>query len=128
MNEIKDVLPDVPSAVRAMIDGLRNREALGIEIDMTTFGSVVNGVCFGCAATCTLLQAGLLDIKSVSSREISEFESRLDMFRRGYPFFLQIWYGESNVSYSPQKWCLCSHNWEEQLPEIEAWLEKVYGG
>jgi hypothetical protein len=48
----------------AMIDGLENPVT---EINMSTFGAVNNGICFGCAATNTICKIGDYNLKDLVS-------------------------------------------------------------
>jgi hypothetical protein len=78
-----------------MIDGLENPVT---EINMSTFGAVNNGICFGCAATNTICKIGEYDLKDLSSFDktfyykdinskenlfLDSFESAINTLRQG---------------------------------------------
>lgn len=54
MKNIRDLVEKPSQAVRLMTKGLRNPG--NISVDMHSFGNQRRGVCFGCAATCTVQQ------------------------------------------------------------------------
>ena len=97
---IKEHYPTPSSAIRGMVKGLREIPGTKVngnlfKIGMGTFGENVTSheVCFGCAATCTVLNADPnLPVDSFDRRELSEFEDlvafegSVDCLRRG-----QIW-------------------------------------
>ena len=68
---IKDLCEGKPSiALQSMVDGLRNLR--GMNVDMGTFGTKYNGICFGCAATATI--QNLLKVEFVSLAESTFYE------------------------------------------------------
>lgn len=114
MATIKELAPKPSDALKAMVDGVRNYEELGLELDMGTFGCVQSMHCFGCAATCTLLKMcgktarecagdvsygirGYGDLRyplaDESPYRLKEFEDALDRARRGRLEDLFHWYG-----------------------------------
>ena len=126
---MKEHYPTLRSAVEGMIEGLKNHEKLGLEINMGTFGQKTNGICFGCAATCTVLNADpSLPIHLSARRQgisIRSFEAAIDLFRSGWVDVLQGYY-DLERDYCRKKWSLRTRNWEEQLPLIQEWLDKEY--
>ena len=77
--------------IMSMVEGLRNPTT---EINMRTFGKVVDGVCFGCAATNTICKIGgytttnLLKVDGIASNldgslMVMHFEWAIDELRRG---------------------------------------------
>lgn len=52
-----------PEIIRAMVEGLKNP---AVKIQMATFGTVANGVCYGCAATATI--AHLMGIEKTTPK------------------------------------------------------------
>lgn len=129
-------------AIEAMIAGLReHRKWEQFRVDMDTFGEVENGVCFGCAATCTLQQlAGRqFDHDDLWSREyraqrlhesleaVRVFELAIDRFRNGV---VDLLFDFFHVTEYPQpaegeNWELTTETWEAELPLVEAYLQKV---
>lgn len=110
----------VPSAVvTAMCDGLEAMDkAQGFEIDMSTFGSYGGGICFGCAATCTIqvaagrrfgagelggLTAQSLPAVSEDSDDLSRFERAVDRLRKGYYWGLEDYFDLPTDSLDPDK-------------------------
>lgn len=78
--------------IMAMVDGLMNPVTI---IDMDTFGSYDNGICYGCAATNAICRIGMLDpdieLPSMTGPKyrnysglISGFEDAIDCLRNGY--------------------------------------------
>lgn len=124
---IEDKLPTFRSAVRAMIDGLRNHEDLNLTIEMHSYGYQYNGRCFGCSATATLLQAELATQESPSSdigTELFSFEACINDFRLGNTEPLLHFYDETCKS--PASWCMSTTNWEQELPFVERWLDEHF--
>jgi len=93
MNERFKNLKSISDIVDTMIKGL-NKE--WIEINMTTFGELHDGVCFGCAATntlCELMQESFNDNTiydrtnkfnyGITEIELNTFESSIDCLRCG---------------------------------------------
>lgn len=71
IEDIKNTLIPKPSMlIRAMIKGLREEPNDHFEVDMTTFGYVHRDVCYGCAATATILN--LTDISVASNSTIRD--------------------------------------------------------
>lgn len=84
--------------IMAMVDGLKNPIT---EIDMSTYGNVIYGVCYGCAATntiCNLMNITKEDFIKANPKHTSKylflneddkkfvgyFESAIDCLRTGY--------------------------------------------
>jgi hypothetical protein len=78
--------------IMAMVNGLKNPK---VKVDMISFGKSVDNVCYGCAATCAVLQ--IADVKPVPALMdmsehnelldgdwlfIAEFETAIDNLRR----------------------------------------------
>ena len=126
MKTIKEHYPTIRSAVEGMINGLRGHTELGLQINMGTYGGRIGDVCFGCAATCAVLNADpSLPIhqtdRELKIEDIIRFETCINEFRLGYAWSLQSFYGLKPDDRC-QNWCLTNKNWEEQLPLIEEWL------
>lgn len=78
--------------IMSMVEGLRNTRT---EIDMDTYGYVRDGICYGCAATNSVLHIMEADedevvdhILCVATRDnrddfLSQFESAIDWLREG---------------------------------------------
>lgn len=77
--KIKSIVSKPSEAVQAMIDGLKNRR--GLRINMGTYGQSEDEkskICYGCAATCTVQQvagkkipASLIDFTHERARALS---------------------------------------------------------
>jgi hypothetical protein len=86
--------------IMAMVNGLRKRHVC---VDMSTFGHKSdNGVCFGCAATNTLIEvSGISEEEAINTSElflstlISGFEKAIDCLRCGdiYSYNIYSEYG-----------------------------------
>jgi len=103
IRKIRDILERKPSkAIQCMVDGLNKQsQRSDFEVIMVTFGLWVRkkGVCFGCAATCTIQEiAGRnLDARSIGELEfrafalgfepadLERFEYAIDNLREGVP-------------------------------------------
>lgn len=72
--------------IMAMVNGLRKRHTV---IDMTTFGEIIDGVCFGCAATNCVLEIsgfqalGLIAFSIMRYPILHRFEIAIDYLRIG---------------------------------------------
>lgn len=81
MNFIEKVKSMKPSEiVQAMIDGLRARHA---QIRMSSFGQIIDGVCYGCAATNAILHIDSTTInyyKYISGEEYEVFDNEIAEF------------------------------------------------
>lgn len=126
-------------AIVAMIRGLRAQaERNDFNIDMTSFGRADGGTCFGCAATCTLMEAAHTKFTSDSigayiSRarhlgvcpfELELFEEAIDSFRAGHPVLLFEFFG-LDAPDIPTDWAMGTYNWENELPKVEAYLKRL---
>lgn len=112
--DILEKLPTMSSAIRAMVDGLRELDGKpGHAIDMQTFGEERLGICYGCAATACVLHAWpdfpldvheRIHVRKDSNpveefqmdRQLWIFENAIDDFRRGMPYELLQFYGVSD--------------------------------
>lgn len=84
--------------IMAMVNGLRKKHT---NIDMTTYGRVVSGVCYGCAATNCIIEATGIDpfeeiciTSNLGSSKgiLYKFESAVDSLRKGcVSDFNSIW-------------------------------------
>jgi len=112
----REILGVPSAALQAMVDGLRlygNR--LDFKIDMGTFGSNENGVCFGCAASCcvqkvlgkNLLSGGDgIEIPVVRARffgtaveDLGDFEWAVDGARSGSLSCLLGYFGINEMTH-----------------------------
>lgn len=63
LSRLQTLVKNPSDALGFMLDGLENHKGLNIHIEMSTYGAFdingwnVKGLCFGCAATCAVLQA-----------------------------------------------------------------------
>lgn len=129
-------------ALQHMIDGLlKQSRRRNFEISMGTFGSSANGICYGCAATCTIQSLSKvnftpINIPYVSQRaektqtnyeELESFEGAMDYARRGYLDVLFKFCGLSpkeGMRYQAL-FDLKDENWKEQLPEVKKTISKL---
>jgi hypothetical protein len=99
MKKIKDIISKPSQAIRAMCEGLIDQnKRTDFIVNMDTFGSYIDGICYGCAATCAIqnitgrnLTAGE-QIERVTNRskvlrldheDLERFEFIIDDVRRG---------------------------------------------
>ena len=79
--------------IMAMVDGLRNPD---INVHMSNYGCARNGICYGCAATVTVMKIGnvIFDKTNINIEKhtqlidcsysfLSNFEEAIDSLRRG---------------------------------------------
>lgn len=129
---------------QAMIDGLKNSKKMkDFKVSMDTYGGNKEGVCYGCAATCTMMEltgkkvkAGEFGFRSkfsyftngLTHRDVYLIESVVDKFRLGCKECLAEYCG---VGLQDQKkipitnWLMATHNWEEELPKVQKHVDKV---
>jgi hypothetical protein len=93
---VRDAGGTASSVIDAMIQGLQNVPE-NFEIDMSSYGDSSNGVCYGCAATCTIMQISgnvftPYEINGIylrslatgySELDVLDFESIIDDLRQG---------------------------------------------
>jgi hypothetical protein len=141
MKSIKEIVTKPSEAIQAMVDGLLkfdNDKFKGkFKISMDTFGGVRDEICYGCAATCTILKITnkrptkktIMDIgnqylKDYSTAEIREFENAIDIFRIGRAEYIFNFYNINLIAdLLKTDWCLSNTNWKEQIPKIQAYIE-----
>ena len=139
--------------IDAMITGLKKHsKRKDFEINMNTFGTIGEEVCFGCAATCALqeITGKTITIKSVddylnyddietcqffsngiTDGEIDRLENQIDSFRSGNPLGLMkichvpVKYWEPISEVGTNAWELENHNWKTELHKVEAHLKWV---
>ena len=105
MISIKEQVPTISKAIRLMVTGLREIPNESFKVAMGTFGvwNESKGICFGCAATCTIQQIASkrfegkeidwtysrAEYLSFDSKELDEFERMINEIRQGY-FSVQV--------------------------------------
>lgn len=137
MESIKHYLPTPSAALTAMCDGL---EAEHVQVDMSTYGEKRNGVCYGCAATNTIIEAvpwlGLEDLAENGAEgfayvvpddykiEVSRFESSIDDARLGGIKLLFAFYGlDVPVDLVLPTFSMLSNNWKSEIPAARRYAE-----
>lgn len=127
-------------AIDAMIRGLRTaKERKDFQVNMGSYGARdASNVCFGCAATCAIMEAAHVwftpdNIHPRESRastigvprvELQIFEQAMNDFRRGYVSELFAFFDQKCVL--PQRlWYMTNRNWEDELPKVEDYLEAL---
>lgn len=138
----KFVFPLPSDAVRSMIEGLKEwSDKDDFIINMDTFGYSDYVICYGCAATCTVLHkipTHIEDFQDEYEEESTQdkippvwqdFESVIDCFRSSMFENLLDYYGNFNshhhIMIAPnQKYLpsLSTSNWKENLPSYEKFL------
>ncbi len=139
MNYFVKTLGKPSTAIQAMFDGLHAQDDRpGFEIQMTTFGYEAAGICYGCAATCTVQQVMGINFtpeeverhtnifKGIESDDVATFEGALDKLRKGEPYkLLELFSVCSSGLASRQDWYLTSRDWKEALPKVEAYRDRL---
>ena len=103
MRSIKEYYPTASSAIKGMVEGLieiPGTEVHGklFKIDMSTFGAAGHTICFGCAATCAILNADpslpvdMYARDTVNFIDLFEFESSINCLRVGGSYKLLRFY------------------------------------
>lgn len=136
MKTPKELLPKPSDAIQAMVDGLREvSKRNDFIVNMETFGTIIDNVCHGCAATSVVLKC-FPDAPVSTSKRYNEyyeidgwakFESVINELRIGdidylfdyYDLFDQIIYP---IQPLPQ---LETDNWESGLPAYEAYAKQL---
>ena len=121
-------LKSISHIVDTMIKGLKKE---WVQINMGAFGEVVNGVCFGCAATntlCELMQEPFTENSIVESQrrgkigvnesELDNFEAAIDALRCGDTdnFLSSLWDIKHLFNFSLT--CLEDIEYDKRLPEL----------
>ena len=144
MEPMKHYLPTMSSALQAMCDGL---EARHVEIDFSTFGERdENGVCYGCAATNTILHAHpemsaqMIPHDSIGFHyefyfrvaDLRVFEEAIDLARGGNLFPLANFYCFTNdqkreyfKSIHMPMWGMDTGNYLKEIPKVRAFVERL---
>lgn len=140
MNRLVELAGSKPSGVvAAMVRGLKSSEHWkDFEVDMSTFGTNIRGYCFGCAATCAILElAGThLNLRSYKIREnivlieekdIWRFEHVIDCLRLGSVLKLfDRFFSDYDAVLPDQKLpYLTTENWRENLGPYELYVKQL---
>ena len=142
MISIRTILRDKPSkALECMIEGLIKQSwRTDFVIDMRNYGCIKGGICFGCAATCTIQQIANKNFNSsvitslrsrakflnFSPEELNEFEIAMDYARSGYLPCLFLFLGfacERDIWCN--RWFMTSGGWEQEIPKIRKAIQEM---
>jgi hypothetical protein len=136
---------------QAMVEGLKaTKKMKNFKVNMYTFGDVEGDICYGCAATATMMQLTgkksnkkeFADnvfrpfAKGLTEDDVIRIEYVIDSFRKGYIDDLvslckltkpQSRFVRNLVYERPldEHWCLEDTNWEKQLPEIQKYIDRI---
>lgn len=137
MDKIKHIISKPSQALQAMVDGLiEQNERPDFEINMNTFGTTSNGMCYGCAATCAIQHLTGEDFTAknieddyersqllqIDGDDLEHFECAIDEARCGYLNGLFSYFGVPASYLNDPKFehqigtALEDSNWEERLP------------
>lgn len=126
-------------ALEAMVKGLLKADKRKtFKIDMRTFGQSIDGICFGCAATCTLQEASKHNFKPdeiLCEKERSEaikanrldlhnFECYMDDARRGHFYYLFAFF-DIPYSFEFDHRFYLNNNWKNKLPEVRKVIKEM---
>ena len=140
MRKITDIISKPSQALQAGVDGLRAQDARpGFCVSMSTYGVEINGICFGCLATCALQQLaeknlGPGDILGTwwrakalgfEQEDVNRFEIVMDLAREGDLRGLFRFFGLPPEEVPACEWRLLQANWREQLPAVEKTIEEL---
>lgn len=141
MKTLKELCDGKPSnAIKAMLIGLKKADRRKtFTVDMSVFGEITrDGICCGCAATCTIQELtghkykpdelGDIVSRAIAMKayefDIQSFEGVMDEFRKGdasdlFKYFgvrqPRIWTG----------WYMDNHNWRENMPRVRTYLKQL---
>lgn len=151
MGKIRELCPTMSQALKAMLTGLEKQSKRSdFIIDMDTFGSYRDNICFGCVATCTLQEIAQKDFigemiiydasraayLGFDRNELAEFELAIDLARRFSFNSLFAFYHINDLELRGQfrkemdtydTTPMEVYNWKKQAPKMRrciAWLIK----
>lgn len=143
MKSILKIIKGKPSvALQAMVTGLlKQSKRKDFKIDMSTFGTVRDNICFGCAATCTLQQITKINLTQrtmyyhakyqkfdVDVDEMSDFEDAIDDACCGHMADLFRFCGKFD-RYEYRKdthnFQLSTFDWNEGIPKVRAYIKEL---
>lgn len=136
------------NAVKAMISGLKNQsKRKDFRIDMADFGGYEEGVCFGCAATCSVQELSgknflpnSYSIRGTVNRaaflnmhfdDLTKFEYSIDSLRNGVLYSLLDYFRvplDLTVQLNSEfgyLWKMNTYNWEKEIPKIQPFLDRL---
>ena len=154
MKQIKSIIelaPKPSDALNAMVRGLlKASRRKTFNIDMSSFGEIRDGICFGCAATCTIQELSGVAFKPSSGRlerdtradligyanpladityyDLMNFEHAINSFRCGSPRDLIDYYKiplPDIEQITGHDLYMCDHNWEEQIPVVRTYIKHL---
>jgi hypothetical protein len=146
MKKFNEIISKPSEALEAMIKGLRKySRRKNFEVNMSHFGGSSEGICFGCAATCTVQQIINKDftpttIESAAIRSIAldvvkddldRFEYAIDNARSGMMgslfryFSININAFDFDTELLDPGFKLGTDNWTEQLPKVRNYIKKI---
>lgn len=123
-------------AIQFMIDGLKEQsERIDFRIDMSTFGSKEDDICFGCAATCATQKATGINLTpesilhpwsifDISKEDTDEFELAIDYLRSGITRHIFKYFGKEVVPQVGLQY-LMTETWEKHLPAYQAYADQL---
>ena len=127
-------------ALTHMVNGLlKQSRRKKFQIYMGTFGKHFRGICFGCAATCTIQNItkvnftpdnGIYDRAmkmKTDSLELDKFEMAIDDARSGElrTLFSFCNISEENAKIFNDKFSLNTLDWKEQLPAVKKVISEL---
>ena len=145
METFREMLKVPSNALQAMVDGLRYHSSRDdFRIAMNTFGDTFHGVCFGCAATCTVQKATgksfspdrnitystvRAEVLGCEEYDLLDFEYVIDQARKGRLKSL-FRYFEMSTKFDTvwnNRFDLHSDDWAEQLGAVEEVIAEMKG-
>ena len=141
--DIFDALKGKPStALQHMVNGLlKQSQRKKFEVSMGTYGMARKGICYGCAATCTIQNIANKNLSvefikdhkkrakelKIEEHEILRFEYVMNRARLGelFPLFTFCNMRENHHRDFDYRFSLRDYNWEDELPKVRKTISQL---
>ena len=137
MRTFREILKVPSAALEAMCDGLLEQYyRKDFIIDMGTFGGALNGICYGCAATCAIQKASGVNFteETIYSKhtagghfDIYRFEQAIDHARNGQLKYLFEYFHinpDRCLKYC-NRWDMQNYNWKNEIPIVRIAIREM---
>lgn len=137
----RDILKTPSNALEAMLDGLeasKNWDNFRIQMKVYAYKSSESDVCYGCAASCTVLNLygyntqffvdryswkDLADTLDCDPEDLKKFEQAIDNVRYCSMYTLGRYFGVELDD--PEETWYMSNNWESSVLHIRTYIERL---
>ena len=138
MKSIKEIVPTPIDALQVMVDSLKEFDkAPDFEVYMGSWGAQREGICIGCAATCTIQKIAekrlttsvIWDCESRAKfldfdfDDLNAFENAIDQCRSGRLEGLWAFYGTEDCPKNTF-WYLGNFEWRDNLEKVEKFIKR----